>query len=254
MPICGTVSQISPPIRIVLVAVIGLLAAWMLFLRPKTEPVPAPNPAPATAPGVTGLSNAVDGAKDAAAAQEKRDVAANKAMDEDTLLCFRMNGEPIPAINGAPLRMITPGWPGSLSQKWLTRIQIRDKVHDGAGMGGTSYRLPVRPMVPGATDDGAFFAEMESMPVRSILSSHAHGTRLPAGARSLDLRGAAWAGLAHDLAVGEAPPDESGCDTWAGGGAVAGAIVGAGGVAVVSVLVLRAMAEWRRELELEGDA
>lgn len=56
-----------------------------------------------------------------------------------------------------------------------------------------------------------------------------------------------------DLAVGQSPPDESGCDTWAGGGAVAGAVVGAGGVAVVSVLVLRAMAEWRRELELEGD-
>ena len=36
------------------------------------------------------------------------------------------------------------------------------------------------------------------MPVRSILSSHAHGARLPAGTRSLDLRGAAWAG---DLTV-----------------------------------------------------
>jgi len=57
-----------------------------------------------------------------------------------------------------------------------------------------------------------------------------------------------------DLPVGAPPPDESGCDTWAGGGAVAGAVIGAGGVAVVSVLVLRAMAEWRRELELEGDS
>ena len=50
MPICGTVSQISPPIRIVLVAVIGLIAAWMLFLRPKTEATPAPTPAPADRP------------------------------------------------------------------------------------------------------------------------------------------------------------------------------------------------------------
>ena len=127
-----------------------------------------------------------------------RGMRLDKAMEEDTLLAFRMNGEAIPAIHGAPLRLITPGWPGSLSQKWLTRIQLRDRVHDGAGMGGTSYRLPVRPIVPGATNDGASFAEMESMPVRSILSSHAHGTRLPAGTRALDLRGAAWAG---DLAV-----------------------------------------------------
>jgi DMSO/TMAO reductase YedYZ molybdopterin-dependent catalytic subunit len=121
-----------------------------------------------------------------------------KAMDEDTLIAIRMNGQPIPHIHGAPVRMITPGWPGSLSQKWLTRIWVRDVMHDGAGMGGTSYRIPVRPIVPGSNNNGADFAEMESMPVRSILSSHAHGTRLPAGTRSLDLRGAAWAG---DLTV-----------------------------------------------------
>jgi DMSO/TMAO reductase YedYZ molybdopterin-dependent catalytic subunit len=121
-----------------------------------------------------------------------------KAMDEDTLIAFRMNGEPIPHIHGAPVRLVTPGWPGSLSQKWLTRVWIRDRVHDGAGMGGTSYRLPRTPIVPGSNNNGADFVEMESMPVRSILSSHAHGTRLPAGTRNLDLRGAAWAG---DLTV-----------------------------------------------------
>lgn len=117
-----------------------------------------------------------------------------KAMDEDTILAFRMNGQAIPHIHGAPLRLITPGWPGSFSQKWLTRIWIRDKMHDGAGMGGTSYRVPVKPIVPGSNNNGADFAELESMPVRSILSSHAHGSRLPAGTRQLDLRGAAWAG------------------------------------------------------------
>ena len=83
MPICGTVSQISPPIRIVLVAAIGLIAAWMLFLRPKTEATPAPTPAPATAPGVTGLGDAVDKAKDAASAQEKRDAKVQKATGGD---------------------------------------------------------------------------------------------------------------------------------------------------------------------------
>ena len=43
-------SQISPPIRILLVAVIGLCAAYMLFLRPKSEDTapPAANPAAAT--------------------------------------------------------------------------------------------------------------------------------------------------------------------------------------------------------------
>jgi hypothetical protein len=57
------VSQISPPIRIVLVAAVALLGAWMLFLRPKTEtatPAPATS---ATAPGVKGLTDDVAKAK-----------------------------------------------------------------------------------------------------------------------------------------------------------------------------------------------
>ena len=46
---------------------------------------------------------------------------------------------------------------------------------------------------------------------------------------------------------------EGGCDAWAGAGAVLGGAIGAGGTAVVSVLVLRAMAEWRDELPLDDD-
>ena len=41
-------SQISPPIRILLVAVIGLCAACILFLRPKDEAVPVAHPAATT--------------------------------------------------------------------------------------------------------------------------------------------------------------------------------------------------------------
>jgi len=127
-----------------------------------------------------------------------RGMRIEKALDEDTLIAFRMNGQPIPQLHGAPARLLVPGWPGSLSQKWFTRIALLAQPHRGQGMGGTSYRVPVRPIVPGSSNNGADFVDMESMPVRSILSSHAHGTRLPAGTRSLDLRGAAWAG---DLTV-----------------------------------------------------
>ncbi|MBX9701247.1 MAG: sulfite oxidase [Acetobacteraceae bacterium] len=127
-----------------------------------------------------------------------RGMRMEKALDEDTIVALRLNGLPIPHIHGAPVRMIVPGWPGSLSQKWLTRILLRADPHDGQGMGGTSYRMPVRPIVPGSRADGRDFADMESMPVRSVLTSHAHGTRLPAGTRALDLRGKAWAG---DLTV-----------------------------------------------------
>jgi sulfite oxidase len=121
-----------------------------------------------------------------------------KAMDEHTLIVTRMNGEPIPAIHGGPVRLLVPGWPGSLSHKWLTRIWIREREHDGPGMTGTNYRVAINPMVPGGTSPDSNFRIMESMPVRSVITNLAHGTRLPAGTRDIPLRGAAWAG---ELAV-----------------------------------------------------
>ncbi|MFC7738562.1 sulfite oxidase [Roseomonas sp. GCM10028921] len=127
-----------------------------------------------------------------------RGMPVAKAMEDTTILAWGMNGEPIPLVHGFPLRLITPGWPGSLSQKWLNRITLRATPHDGPGMGGTSYRVPVRPIVPGSTNDGKDFADIQSMPVRGLLTNIAHGSRMPAGTRRLDLRGHAWAG---DLTV-----------------------------------------------------
>ena len=54
-------------------------------------------------------------------------------MEEHTLIAWAMNGQPLPNIHGGPLRLIVPGWAGSASQKWLTRITLRDKEHDGPG-------------------------------------------------------------------------------------------------------------------------
>ncbi len=142
--------------------------------------------------GHFGADPHLSGATDRAAIS--RGMRLEKAMDEDTLIALRMNGAPMPHLHGAPVRLLVPGWPGSLSQKWLTRITILDKPHTGAGMGGTSYRVPVRPIVPGSRNDGQDFTDLESMPVRSILTNLQHGSRLPAGTRQLDVRGFAWAG------------------------------------------------------------
>lgn len=115
-----------------------------------------------------------------------------KSLDPHTMIVWAMNGQPLPTIHGGPVRLLVPGWPGSLSTKWLTRVQVRETPHDGEGMGGTSYRVPVTPIVPGSSNDGASFRDLEAMPMRSIITSPAHGTRLPSGTRDLPLRGAAW--------------------------------------------------------------
>ena len=135
-----------------------------------------------------------DGSKDALS----RGVPIKKALDPNNLVVFGMNGEPLPNIHGGPLRLIIPGWPGSVSSKWVTRIWVRDKVHDGPGMGGTSYRVAVKPMVPGDPADPNNFRDLESMPVRSIITSPMNGTSYGKDVREVKLRGAAWAG---DLTV-----------------------------------------------------
>ena len=123
-----------------------------------------------------------------------RGVRIAKAMDPDSMIVWGMNGKPLPNIHGGPVRLIYPGWAGSASQKWLTKIVIRDREHDGPGMTGTSYRVTINPMIPGGKADPKNFKILESMPVRSIISSPANGAKLAAGTRELKLRGAAWAG------------------------------------------------------------
>ena len=54
----------------------------------------------------------------------RRPLPVEKAMDPDTLLVLRMNGELLPKDHGAPVRALVPGWVGSSSIKWLGRIEV----------------------------------------------------------------------------------------------------------------------------------
>lgn len=135
----------------------------------------------------------------------------DKSMEEHTLLVWAMNGQPLTNIHGGPARLIVPGWPGSLSTKWLNRVLVRETPHDGQGMGGTSYRVPVTPIVPGSNNDGKTFRDMTSMPVRGIITNPANGTRLAAGTRDLALRGAAWDG---EVGVGRVDVSIDFGQTW----------------------------------------
>ncbi|HET9754729.1 MAG TPA: sulfite oxidase [Myxococcales bacterium] len=53
----------------------------------------------------------------------RRSLPSEVAMDGATLVAFEMNGEPVPAAFGGPLRLIVPGWYGMASVKWLSRIE-----------------------------------------------------------------------------------------------------------------------------------
>ncbi len=122
-----------------------------------------------------------------------RGVPIKKAIDPHTLIVWGLNGEPLPPQNGYPLRLIAPGWPGSCSQKWLTRIWVRDKMHDGAKMTGSSYRMPETPTAPGVPIPEDRLQIIESMPVKSLITSVKTGAQKPAE-RPFEVRGHAWSG------------------------------------------------------------
>lgn len=126
-----------------------------------------------------------------------RGVPIAKALEDESLIAWAMNGEEIPLMHGYPLRLITGGWPASTSGKWLTRIVIRNKEHDGPKMTGMSYRVPAYPVAPGAKVPESDMKVIESMPVKSLVTFPKSGTVLNLG-QELDVRGHAWAG---DLAV-----------------------------------------------------
>ena len=121
-----------------------------------------------------------------------RGVPIEKALNEHNLIAFAQNGAAIHPMNGAPLRLVIPGWPGSCSQKWLKRVWLRDKVHDGPKMTGTAYRVPNRPVKPGEKVDKKDFVIIHAMPVKSLISHPATGLKTPD--KEMEVRGHAWAG------------------------------------------------------------
>ena len=114
-----------------------------------------------------------------------------KALNDYTLIAWEMNGEPLPPLHGFPLRVVSPGWPGSTSQKWLKKIVVRDRVHDGKKM--DRYRIPKYPVKPGARVALEDMVIIESMPVKSLITNPKTGTRIQQG-NKLKIRGHAWAG------------------------------------------------------------
>ena len=122
-----------------------------------------------------------------------RGMPIQKAMQDETLVAFQMNGRDIPLAHGHPLRLVAGGWPASVSGKWLNGISVRDRVHDGAKMTGTSYRVPCNPVAPGTKVADEDMCIIESMPVKSLITYPKTGATLSLG-KSISFRGHAWAG------------------------------------------------------------
>ena len=113
-----------------------------------------------------------------------RSLPLRKAIDPDTLLAYEMDGEPIPAAYGGPVRAIVPGWYATDSVKWLERIQVTAEEFAGPFQ-AIDYRFAT-------ADDPGRGTRMERMLVSALVTEPADGAALPAGTARIS--GIAWSG------------------------------------------------------------
>jgi len=116
-----------------------------------------------------------------------------KAMEDSTLIAYEMNGAPLPHLNGAPARIIVPGWTGTYWMKHVVSINAVTKPDTNFWM-TPAYRIPLGkfPVVARfASQETAANTPITEMVVNSLITSHADGTKVKPGTA---VSGIAWDG------------------------------------------------------------
>jgi sulfite oxidase len=122
-----------------------------------------------------------------------RSIPVERALDPDSLVALRMNGEPLPHAHGGPFRLVLPGWSGNHWMKWLASITAQRQEESGFYM-QTAYRLPRAPVTPGAAVPPEETKPVTIFPVKSVIARPAQGSRQPRGRQ--EVVGVAFSGEA----------------------------------------------------------
>ena len=123
-----------------------------------------------------------------------KSIPAWKAVDENTIVAYEMNGQPLPHFNGFPARIIVPGWTGTYWMKHVTQINALTKPQGGFWM-NPAYRVPVGkfPLRDRfITQENAASTPITEMVVNSLVTSHREGDKVKAG--KVTVSGMAWDG------------------------------------------------------------
>jgi DMSO/TMAO reductase YedYZ molybdopterin-dependent catalytic subunit len=118
-----------------------------------------------------------------------------KALDENTLVAYEMNGQPLPHFNGSPARIIVPGWTATYWVKHITSIQAIGRPFDGFWI-KSAYRIPTGkfPLVQRfASQETETSTPIGEMVVNSLMTNLTEGQNLRAG-EPVEVRGVAWDG------------------------------------------------------------
>jgi DMSO/TMAO reductase YedYZ molybdopterin-dependent catalytic subunit len=118
-----------------------------------------------------------------------------KAINENTLVAYEMNGEPLPQWNGFPARVIVPGWTATYWVKHITDINVISKSFDGYWI-KKAYRIPssrfpiVERFISQETEVDTPITEMV---VNSLITNIEDGQIFRLG-HAIEIRGVAWDG------------------------------------------------------------
>jgi DMSO/TMAO reductase YedYZ molybdopterin-dependent catalytic subunit len=128
----------------------------------------------------------------------ERSLSLDDARQSNALLAYAMNGEPLPAQHGHPLRLVVPGWYGVASVKWLTEIELVEPTFAGYFQ-ADRYRFE--------TEDGQQPQPVTLQRVRALITDPGADQAVEPG--DLLVGGVAWSGAAPiarvELRVDERP-------------------------------------------------
>jgi DMSO/TMAO reductase YedYZ molybdopterin-dependent catalytic subunit len=115
------------------------------------------------------------------------------ARDGEVMIAYEMNGEPLPLLNGFPLRLIVPGWYATYWVKMLADIEVLDQPDENYWT-SKAYLIPDTPRANVTPDQkDVKMVPINRMVPRSFVTNLKEGTAVERG-QSLNVRGIAFGG------------------------------------------------------------
>jgi hypothetical protein len=125
-----------------------------------------------------------------------KSLPVDEARRSDVLLAYAMNGEPLPLLNGFPLRLVVPGWYATYWVKALTEVTVLPHAFEGFWV-AKAYRIPTTPNALEEPDHLATkTVPINRMNVRSFITSPDDGAHIIAARPTL------LSGIAFDAGAG----------------------------------------------------
>ena len=108
------------------------------------------------------------------------------------ILATELNGDPLPAVHGGPVRFVIPGYYGNVQVKWLTRLRLESR-ETANFFQLPDYRTPKKRIEPGASIEYTFDNSDPNfdMKINSRIFAPSDNSTVTAGA-NVQLKGVAW--------------------------------------------------------------